>query len=329
MNEEIRPLEGNESIQGPAGALDITTLLDRAGEQADRILSRVVDVVQPVLASSGDEDVRFVVDMPDKVKEALKDGRLKLDRDKTGHLYAQLRENGKYSKKFPIREEVVGGIDPAQVNAAAQMAVVKAQLEDISRTLSDIGEEVALISEGQRTDREALCASGEAMMLQAAETTSPEFKRLLIAQAIKSLSDGRIQIERDFETHIHALEAGFDGKGKKTRVQKIDECIETLHRDFAGVHQAASLMAAAYFQVGETGAMLEAVRSYGRFIERVVVPNQALLVSYDKGDTKLIGGVWESRAKALTGGTATGRIQLSADSVMGLLEEGADDGINA
>ncbi|WP_251158234.1 hypothetical protein [Caniella muris] len=329
MNEEVCPLGGEGSLQGPRGALDITTLLDRAGEQANRILSHVVDIVQPVLASSGDEDVRFVVDLPDKVKEALKDGRLKLDHDKEGRLYAQLRENGKYSKKFPIKEEVVGGIDPAQVNAAAQMAVVKAQLEDISCTLSDIGEEVSLISEGQRTDREALCASGEAMMLQAAQTTSPEFKRLLVAQAVKSLSDGKTQIERDFETHVRALEAGFDGKGKKTRVQKIDECIETLHRDFAGIHQAASLMAAAYFQVGETGAMLEAVRSYGRFIERVVVPNQALLVSYDKGDTKLVGGVWESRAKALTDGAFGGRIRLSADSVMGLLEEGSEDGFDA
>lgn len=325
MGDEIYQIEGDSDGGGwAAESLDIIKLLDRAGEQANRILSRVVDAVQPVLAASGDEDVRYVVDVPERVKEALKDGRLKFDRDKEGRLYAQLRENGKYSKKFPIREEAVEGIDLAQVNAAAQMAVIKAQLEDISRTLADIGEEVSLVSEGQRTNREALCDSGETIMLQAAETASPDFKRLLMAQAVKSLNDGRAQLERDFETHVRALKAGVDGKGHKSRVQKIDEHIELLHRGFAGIHEATSLMAAAYFQVGETGAMLEAVRSYGRFIERAIIPNQSLLMSYDKSDTKLVGGVWESRAKALTDGASAGQVRLSADSVMGFLEEGSD-----
>lgn len=329
MDKEIYPIEDSEGnypecVKTP----DIVDLLDAAGKQANQVLSRAVDVLQPILATSGDEDVRYVVDVPEKVKQALKEGRLKLDRDKEGHLYAQLRKDGKYSKKFPIREETARGLDPAEVNAAAQMAVVKAQLEDISRTLRDIGEEVSLISEGQRTDREALCTSGENMMLQAAETTNSDFKRLLMAQAIKSLNDGKTQIERDFETHIHALEEGFNGKGHKSRVQKIDEHIDVLHRDFASIYRATSLMAAAYFQVGETGAMLESVRSYGRFIEQVILPNQALLVSYDKNDTKLVGGIWESRAKALTAGVSLGRIRLSADSVMGFLEEGSEDGFD-
>lgn len=330
MYEEIYLIDDSEgNYPEREKTPDIVNLLDVAGEQANRILSHAADILQPILATSGDEEVRFVVDVPEKVKQALKEGKLKFDRDKEGHLYAQLRKDGKYSKKFPIREETVRDLDPTEVNAAAQMAVVKAQLEDISRTLRDIGEEVSLISEGQRTDREALCASGENMMLQAAETTNFDFKRLLMAQAVKSLNDGKTQIERDFETHIHALKEGFNGKGHKSRVQKIDEHIDLLHRDFASIYRATSLMAAAYFQVGETGAMLEAVRSYGRFIEQVILSNQALLVSYDKNDTKLVGGIWESRAKALTTGVPLDRIRLSADSVMGFLEEGSEDGFDA
>ncbi len=307
------------------GPLDLGSLLDKAGAQANRVLSRVVDVIQPVLLADGGDDVRYVADMPEKMRRALKNGDLKFDRDKQGRPYAQLRVNGKYGKKFPIKEEAVEGVDPAQVAVAAQMAAVKEQLESIARTLNDIGEEVSLVAEGQRTDREALCESGESLMLQAVAATDHGFKRLLMAQAVKSLSDGKAQMEKDFQTHVRALEAGFDGKGGKTRVQKIGETMDLLHRDFSGIHQATALMVAAYFQVGETGAMLEAVRSYGRFIEGAVVPNQALIADYDIKDTKLVGGVWETRAKALSDIQSVGGRALPADCVMGLLEEGDDE----
>lgn len=323
--EEIQSYgpDGLDPVQG--GPLDLGHLLDKAGLQANRVLSRVADVIQPVLLADGGDDVRYVVDMPEKVRRALKNGNLKFDRDKRGRPYAQLRVDGKYGKKFPIKEEAVEGVDPAQVAVAAQMAAVKEQLEDIARTLNDIGAEVSLVAEGQRTDREALCQSGEQIMLQAAASTDHSFKRLVMAQAIKSLNDGKAQLEKDFQTHVRTLEAGFDGKGGKTRVQKINETMDLLHRDFAGIHQATALMVAAYFQVGETGAMLEAVRSYGRFIEGTIVPNQGLIADYDKTDTKLVGGIWETRAKSLAGIQSVGGRALSADSVMGLLEEGDDE----
>ena len=87
MYEEIYLIEDSEgNYPEREKTPDIVNLLDVAGEQANRILSHAADILQPILATSGDEEVRFVVDVPEKVKQALKEGKLKFDCDKEGHL---------------------------------------------------------------------------------------------------------------------------------------------------------------------------------------------------------------------------------------------------
>lgn len=331
--DEVIHCEGNDPIE-PQGESMLSPLVDlpemglpemlkRIYRRSDTILARAADVIGAAAAMATGEESRFVVDLPEDILAGIRDGSIKLDRDKAGNLYAQIRKNGRYGDKFSIHEEVVdSGMSPAEVGAAAQMAAIRAQLEAVADTLSDIGQDVGYMIEGQRTDREALCDSGESLLLQASSAEDPMFKKMLAAQAIKSLSDGQKQLEKDFETNVAMLKEGFGRKGARSMVEKADACVASLHRDFAGIHRSASLVIATYFQLGEPRAMAEAVRSYGRFIESEIIPNRMLITEYDKDDSKLVGGVWEERATALSTVENMGRALASSKAVTLLLESG-------
>ena len=48
---------------------------------------------------------RYVVDAPKKILDLIDKGTLKLDKNRDGKTFAQLRNNGQYADKIPIKKE--------------------------------------------------------------------------------------------------------------------------------------------------------------------------------------------------------------------------------
>ena len=87
------------------------------------------------ISQEEDNDVKFVVDLSDEMKEKYKQGLLKFDKGKDGKLYAQLRdENNRYGKKLNIKED----IKESDLIIASQLDMITDVLNEIVDTLENV-----------------------------------------------------------------------------------------------------------------------------------------------------------------------------------------------
>ena len=76
------------------------TLISNKNNEANKLMNHIFESI----GQEEDDDVKFVVDLSDEMKEQYKQGLLKFDKGKDGKLYAQLRdENNRYGKKLNIK----------------------------------------------------------------------------------------------------------------------------------------------------------------------------------------------------------------------------------
>lgn len=107
-----------------------------------------------------DKGCRYVVDASESTLKAIENGTLKLTQE-NGKTYAQLRVNGKYGSKLPIKREVLrNGIDPTQMANALQMQALQDQIQDVANQLILIDCSVREVLQGQQNDRIGLYYSG-------------------------------------------------------------------------------------------------------------------------------------------------------------------------
>lgn len=281
-----------------------TSLLAKQNE-AQGIIAKIAKAV--MVASAADQaiegsgrGVRYVVDMSEKLKDDIVSGKIKLDRNKKGELFAQLRdENDRYGSKLSIKKELVDqGIDPLDAMNALQIQAIKQQLEDIAATLEEIGQGVVEAVQGQQNDRLGLYCSGMNLYLESRNIQDPSFRKLVAAQALRALSDANSQIALEMQADIRYLsEKQF--RKKKDKVSEINRRMANITKCFEVVHRSSVLKAAVYFDVKETPAMLSTLDEYGKFLSDVIVPNEAKLREFDATDMLLQDGVWEKRAKSL------------------------------
>lgn len=245
--------------------------------------------------------VRYVVDTPDTMLDAIEAGRIKFTREKNDLMFAQIRDsNGRYSSKVPIkREEFAQGIDPVQMANAIQLQTLQSQMEDIQSSIYAIDRNAKEVIQGQRNDRRALYLSGLNLYLEANDVSDTELKSNLIAQAQRSLSDASSQIALEIHNDIdwirEARASSF--RGIKDRERLLAERITAINQAFANVHQAFLLRAAIYGELGEFKALARALESYSRFINDEIVGNAALLAECDPNDLGFEHGIWSKRAR--------------------------------
>ncbi len=277
---------------------------------------------------SPQEGMRYVVDITPEIQEQIDKGLMRLDYGKDGQIYAQLRDaNNHFGKKIPIKEELIErNVDPQELKVAMQMAAIQQQLDKIADTLDEISIGVADVIKGQQNDRLGLYYSGVNLLLEAREIQDEAMRKLVFAQALKSLSDATGQLTQAIQEDIRYLVDGQYSK-KKGRRDEIDRRIASIDKCFDAIHRAAVLKAAVYYDIGETSALLLAVEEYARFINRAIAPHSRKLAEFDVSDKLLIGGKWESRVKAL-GGTAELRHMLNAGTTL-YLEATKDEGEGA
>lgn len=298
---------------------------------ANRILAKVADVVGDAAFGKGARDgmkkeVRYVVDMSEDLIKAIDKGAVKLDCKKTGEIFAQIREaSGHYGNKLPIKKELIAaGIDPFSVGNALQMKAIEHQLNDMMDTLEDIGQDVSEVIQGQQNDRIGLYNSGLNLYLESRNIQNQEFRMLVAAQALKSLSDGNEQILQELRSDANYLLEGKYKQKKGRSAEEIQDRMMNINRCFDVIHRSYLLKAGIYYERGELQAMLSTMDEYGKFLQREIVPVAPQLAEFDRTDTLLQGGKWEKRAMMLTDVAAI-KNQLASTNVYYL---GAGETIN-
>src|SRR5665648_758170 len=163
--------------------------------QAENVVKNVYMAVakaSPIVAQvreSTKKGYKYVVDATESTLDAIESGKIKLTTEKSGKIYAQIREaNGHYGSKLAIKKEVFAkGIDPIQMANALQMKALQDQVQQIADQIAVIDHSVREVIQGQQNDRIGMYYSGLTLYLEARNVNDPEMKKALIAQSLSCL----------------------------------------------------------------------------------------------------------------------------------------------
>lgn len=239
--------------------------------------------------------VRYVVDAKETI-DAVEAGKLKLTVE-NGKTFAQLKTNGRYGAKLPIkRESLATNLDPVQLASSMQLMAIQDQIQGISDQLYLIDRSVHAVLDGQHNDRVGLYFSGIALLAEARGMANAELHNALIAQALRSLSESAFQLSLTMESDIRYLATGGYKAEKGKSKAAIDDRMRRINESFMYIHQAMMLKAAVYCEQGETKAMAVVLTEYSHFIETTVARNASLLAQCDVSDSGTLAGTWKKRA---------------------------------
>ena len=249
------------------------------------------------ISEGGEEKLHLVVDASDEMIQEYKDGTIKLAQEK-GHIVAQLKINGRYGSKLPIKEETyIDGPSSLEVQNALQFKAIEQALEKISDQIHVIDMNVKEILIGQQNDRLGLYYSGVALFIEAQSVSDEGFRKQLMAQSIKALSDSIFQLTLTLQTDILYLARKEYNSNKKQKFNLINERIDSINRAFMAIHQATIMKSAIYCLQGEINAMAFVLQEYERFIAGTIVCNAEMLSLCDSSEKRKIEGTWKRRAE--------------------------------
>ncbi len=272
-------------------------------EQAQVVVQNIYRAVvkeMPVLTQvqqAMDKGCRYVVDASENTLKAIESGALKLTQE-NGKTYAQLRVNGKYGSKLPIKKEVFRkGIDLTQMANTLQMQALQDQIQDVANQLILIDGSVRKILQGQQNDRIGLYYSGLSLFLESRSVSDAGLRNALQAQALRALAESTFQLKLTMQSDIRYLKQKEYDKAKGKRKDLILEHVNNINQSFAFIHQATMLRAGIYCDIGEHGSMARVLEEYSFFIDNDVAKNALLLSQYDINDDGTSTGLWASRSQ--------------------------------
>ncbi len=312
--------------------VDFRSVFVQQQSRANSVLEQVSDVLSSgvlgkKLIDSQRKETRYIVNMSEELSQAIDKGLVKLDTSKTGEIFAQLRDaSGHFSDKLSITKEVAKvGLNPAEISHALQMKAIEEKLGEMMDMLDEIGRDVAEVIQGQQNDRIGLYNSGLTLYLESRGIQDANFRSLVAAQALKTLSDGNEQILQELRTNMQYL---LEGKYKAKRGHSADDIREkmaNINRCFDIVHRSYMLKAALFYERNEINAMLSVFDEYGKFLQREIIPYAPQLTELDRNDVLLQDGRWERRTQ-LFDELGSVRKQLSANHIYSLGMEAANCG---
>ncbi len=296
--DEVSPYDSSFPIKFLLNGLKSRT------EQADRAVKAIYRTVAreaSTLAQTGQalkKGCRYVLDVTDNTMEAIESGKIKLTTEKSGQMFAQIRESsGHYGSKLPIkREEFFRGIDTVQMANTMQMKALHNLVEGLIEQIEEIDHNVKDVLQGQQNDRIGLYYSGMMLFLEAQGVNDKEMKRALIIQSLRGLSEATFQLTLMLQSDVEYLVNRKYQFSKGKKVELIEERMQSIHQSFAFIHQATMLRAGIYCEQGEVVAMSTVFAEYARFIDETIAKNAGLLAQCDTSDSGTESGIWKTRA---------------------------------
>lgn len=306
-----------------------TKAIERRAEAAKELVRSAAEVLCAVeeIKEQVSGKARYVVDMADWMVDAIEEGKCKLDTDRNGRLYAQIREsNGSFGDKIPIKKELAsGGLDPLAIQNAIQMQAIQQQLTVVIDALSSIDETVGEIKQGQHNDRMGVLLGGQALYMESCDVSDSTMQKLLKSQALKSLSDSNAQLMQSAQADIAYLVNGGYKSRKKEQTAVIRERITSLRSTIEAVNAAFALKMLLYYELNEIKALQNVLDQYAGFISEAIAPHAGILAELDESDVLPRGGFWSEKANCLNGILTLKRAMESSDESIGLLENGSED----
>lgn len=274
-------------------------------DKTDKVINAVADAVCMVDSAKKIKDAKdefkLVADIsPDLMKE-IKEGTKKLDEcgDK---IYAQIRDaNGNWGEKITLKKIPSDiAIDPVTLSMAMQMKSIEKKLDDIVDALEVIGETVEWVREGQENDRIGLYLSGINLYQEATTIQDQNLRKLIVSQAIKSISDACSQemqsaasdVKYLLDNKYMNLPKGKIRSEKNKRISDINKCLEIIHK-------AAIFRAGIYYREGELNAMLGVFSQYARFLDSVIISNAGKLAELDSTERRIDNSKWSKKQDIL------------------------------
>lgn len=244
----------------------------------------------------GTERLRLTVDTSDEMIQQYQDGAIILAKE-NGHLVAQLKENGRYGSKLPIKEETyIDGPSSLEIQNALQLQAIQQSLVTISEQIQAIDINVKEVLTGQQNDRLGLYYSGVALYMEACSVNDQTLQKQLIANSLKTLSDAIYQLTLTMQTDIRYLARKEYARNKKYMFNLINEKIDSINRSFMAIHQAIIMKSAIYCMQGEIKATVSVLREYEHFIEGTIVSNAGMISSCDRDEKRKLAGTWKKRS---------------------------------
>lgn len=246
---------------------------------------------------ASEKKMRLVVDSSDDFLKDYQDGTIKLANEK-GHMVAQIKNNGRYGSKLPIKEELYSdGPSSLDIQNAIQLQAIQESLIEVAEQIQAIDQNVKEVLSGQQNDRLGLYYSGVALFIEAYNVSDETFRKQLLGQSIKALSDAIFQLTLTMRTDIGYLARKEYDQNKKQKYNLINEKIANIDRSFSAIHQASIMKAAVYCYKGEIKAMLAVLQEYERFIKGTIVANAEMLSLCDSNKERTLQGAWKKRAE--------------------------------
>ena len=286
---------------------ELELLKEEVSEKKD-YASQIIDKAADALIGGGyldayrksKDDLRFELVLTPEMKAALKDQTKKFDKSKTGELFAQIRgADGRLSEKIPIKKiSDLAEIDPTDLSNALRMKAIEEKLDSIVETLEEISIGIEDVLAGQDNDRIGLYCSGMNLYREAMQISDPMMRTLLTAQSIKTISDANAQ-----EVQCVIRDVDYLVKGKHLKLKKpkdeVTKRIGNINKCLQVVHKSAVFKAGIYYRQNELAAMVESLDEYGRFLDRVIVPNVGKLSEMDASEKFIGGSKWSRKADFL------------------------------
>ena len=243
--------------------------------------------------NSDDGKKKFYVDIPEDVEEALESGEVKFIEGKNGKHYAQLRKkDGKFGEKLSINEELEEhDVSFDELKLAIQMEAIAEQLKSVIKTLEEIESQIADVRMDQRNDRVGLFYSGMSLYIEATQVNDEGLKKLLMAQALKSINDSNSQMIQNIRSSVDFL-VNSKYKKRKDSIKLIDDNLLDIKQCYEIVYRSAIMKALIYQNCGEIKAMALSLDEYSRFISSLILPYTGVLSELDKDSKFIAKGPW-------------------------------------
>lgn len=269
--------------------------LSLANNNIEHIYAEVAKKTNINNSDNKEEKTNFVVDINDDTMDKLKNRTLKLSKE-NGNIYAQLRKNGKYSKKLPIKEEILNKeISKLELEHTMELSAIQDALICISSQLRDINECVKDIISGQQNDRIGLYYSGLSLYLESSNIEDEKLRKNILSQALKCLTESNFKLVLQLQMDIKYLKNEEYKEKKRIRSLLIKEKMVSIDQAFSIIHQSSILKAAIYCQENEFKAMGCILDEYSKFIEGTIVQNASLLSQCEIADDGTDKGIWKTR----------------------------------
>lgn len=252
--------------------------------------------------SDNDDTKKYRLDISDEIREALDNGQAEFVKGKNGEVYAQLRgEKGRFGQKIPVTEELdEKGLSFDDLQMALQIETIANQLNNVIETLKEIETQISEVRADQRNDRLGLFYSGISLYIEAKQISDEGLQKLVLSQALKSISDSNSQMIQEIRTSVDFL-ANAKYKKRKDSISLIDENLSTIKQCYEIVYKSAIMKAMIYHESNEIKAMAVSLEEYGRFIDKMITPYMGLLSELDANSKLISEGPWGKISSTLIG----------------------------